>query len=136
VKHLTKVFLVDDGPRVLEALEATLVEEGYDVRCFTSAEDFLAQYHPTQVGCIVIDLFMLDTGRRDLVQHLQETGSLLSVVNSAGLIGADVDSDDQFPPIPLRLEPFEAAALLTMVEDAVAGSVRRRAKGQGPGPRP
>ena len=40
MKHLPKVFVVDDDTAVLESLEAVLTQAGYAVACFTSAKDF------------------------------------------------------------------------------------------------
>ena len=56
MKPLPKVFVVDDDPAVLSSIEALLTAQSYDVKCFASAEEFIAQHHPTHVGCVVIDL--------------------------------------------------------------------------------
>jgi two-component system response regulator TtrR len=131
VKHTAKVFVIDNDPAVLASLEAILAAAGYDVRCFTSAQDFLAQYHPTQVGCLLVDLKVPGS---ELLQRLDEAGSLLSVVIISGLVDS-ARQPDKPPAIPILIKPFEASTLLTMVEDAIAGSVRRRAKSARQDPR-
>jgi FixJ family two-component response regulator len=50
VKHLAKVFVVDDDPAILSSIEALLTAEGYTAHCFATAEEFIAQHHPTQTS--------------------------------------------------------------------------------------
>src|SRR5262245_9474990 len=80
VKLLPKVFVVNDDPAVSKSIEALLTAQSYDVKCFASADEFLAQHEPKQVGCVVVDLSTLGPGGSELIQHLHETRSLLSVV--------------------------------------------------------
>ena len=40
MKHLAKVFVVDDDPAILSSVEALLTAQGYTVKCFASAEEF------------------------------------------------------------------------------------------------
>jgi two-component system response regulator TtrR len=124
VKHTAKVFVIDNDPAVLASLEAILADAGYDVRCFSSTQDFLVHYHPSQVGCLLVDLKVPGS---ELLERLQEAGSLLSVVIISGLVDS-ARQTGKAPAIPILIKPFEASTLLTMVEDAIAGSVRRRAK--------
>jgi CheY-like chemotaxis protein len=128
VKHLPKIFIVDDNPAVMKVIEAILTPHGYDVRYFKSVEGFLAHHHPTQVGCVLIDLLLLGTSGSELLQCLQETGSLLSVVIISGLIAPPEFDDPELLSASLLEFQYEAATLVTMVVDGVAGSFRRRAE--------
>jgi FixJ family two-component response regulator len=127
VKHLPKVFVVDDDPAVLKSLEAVLSEQGYAVSCFTSAREFMAQHHPIEVGCILVDLMMPGVSGSDLLRWLQESGSLLSVVITSGLLDSTDGLQPDKPHVQLLEKPYEVSMLLTMVEDGIAGSLRRRA---------
>jgi len=62
VKHLPKVFVIDHDANMLASLEALFTTEGYSVRCFMTAEGFYAQHHPTEVGCLVVDLMISGMG--------------------------------------------------------------------------
>jgi FixJ family two-component response regulator len=62
VKHLRKVFVVIGETSVLTSIEVLLTDRRYDVKDFTSAEDLVRQYHPAQVGCILVDLLILARG--------------------------------------------------------------------------
>jgi len=86
VKHLPKVFVIDDEPTMLASLEALFTAEGYAVRCFSSAEGFYAQHHRTEVGCLVVDLMIPGMGGGELLRRLQESGSVLSVVVITGCL--------------------------------------------------
>ena len=125
MKQLPKVFVVDDDPAVLSSIEALLTAQSYDVQCFASAEEFIAQHHPTQVGCVVIDLSTPGMGGSELMRHLQETRSLLSVVIISGLIDSAVSHQHEQEPVPIFAKPYEVWTLLTMIEDAIAGSLKR-----------
>ena len=52
------VFLVDDDERVLKALSRLLKAKGYDIRPFTSAQEYLEQHDPSIPGCAVLDVSM------------------------------------------------------------------------------
>lgn len=102
-----------------------------------------SQRHPTQVGCVLVDLSASDAGSSQLLKRLQEAGSLLSIVIISGLVdSALLDEDRQAvgtllvkvlgeestASVPLLIKPYEVSTLLQMVEDGIAGSVHRRAK--------
>jgi FixJ family two-component response regulator len=52
------VFLVDDDAGVLKALSRLLRAKGYDVRAYTSPQEFLANHDPAIAGCAVLDVAM------------------------------------------------------------------------------
>jgi FixJ family two-component response regulator len=52
------VFLVDDDDGVLKALSRLLRAKGYDVRPFSSAEEFLEGHDAALPGCAVFDVSM------------------------------------------------------------------------------
>jgi FixJ family two-component response regulator len=128
VKHLPKVFAVDHDSAVLDAIATFLTGYGYDVRCYSSAKEFLAQHHPTEVGCVLVDLSMRDMGGSEMLRHLQDTGSLLSVIITTGLFQSTKSSSPDDIGLLRQETPYKLATLLRMVEDGVAGSIRRRAE--------
>lgn len=128
MKHPAKVFVVDDDDAVLTSVEAVLNAQGYSAKCFKSAEEFLAQHHPTEVGCVLIDLLMPGMSGGDLLKRLQESGSLLSVIVISGLMESVTPSDFANANVTVLEKPYEVSTLIKMVEDCIAGSVRRRGK--------
>ena len=127
MKHLPKVFVIDHDANMLASLEALLTTEGYSVRCFMTAEGFYAQHHPTEVGCLVVDLMISGMGGSELLRRLQDSGSVLSVVVITGLFSPAVASRTGKLPVKLLERPYEVATLLKVVEDGIAGSIQRRA---------
>jgi FixJ family two-component response regulator len=128
VKHLPKVFVVDDDAAVLKSLEGVLAPHGYEVIYFGSAEEFIAQHHPTEVGCVLIDLLMPGMGGSEVLRHLQDSGSLLSVIIISGLIDPVAFESRENAGVSMLEKPYEMSTLLTMIQDGIAGSFRRRAE--------
>jgi FixJ family two-component response regulator len=52
------VFIVDDDAGVLKALSRLLRANGYDVRSYTSPQEFLGGHDATVPGCAVLDVRM------------------------------------------------------------------------------
>jgi FixJ family two-component response regulator len=126
VKHLPKVFLIDDDSTLLKSLVEVLVRHGYEVEYFSSALAFMSQHHPTQVGCVLIDLMMPGSSGSDVLRFLQESRSLISVVIISGLVDLLAFEEDN-ESVALLEKPFKLSTLLMMIEDGIAGSCRRRA---------
>jgi two-component system response regulator TtrR len=126
VKHLAKVFVVDDDPAILGSIEVLLTVEGYTVKCFATAEEFIAQHHPTQVGCVLIDLWLPGIGGSELLRHLRETRSLLSVIIISGLIDSAVLDECEKESVPVLAKPYDEQTFLKLVEYGIADSVDRR----------
>lgn len=73
------VFLVDDEPELTRALARLLQAEGFAVRPFNSATDFLATVGPADTGCIVLDLAMPGLDGLALQQRLAHLPGLAVV---------------------------------------------------------
>src|SRR5262245_60623732 len=78
------VFVVDDDAAARESVVALVVLKGLQARGFSSAEDFLAQYDPTQTGCVVADVRMAGISGLELLQRLKSHGGSLPVVLITG----------------------------------------------------
>ncbi|AHB06398.1 MULTISPECIES: response regulator transcription factor [Pandoraea] len=52
------VFVVDDDEAVRDSLRWLLEANGYHVRTFSNAEDFLLHYNEHQIGCLILDVRM------------------------------------------------------------------------------
>jgi two-component system, LuxR family, response regulator FixJ len=78
------VFVVDDDAAARESVVALVGLKGLQARGFSSAEDFLAQYDPTQTGCVVADVRMSGMSGLELLQRLKSHGSALPVVLITG----------------------------------------------------
>jgi FixJ family two-component response regulator len=78
------IFLVDDDAGVLKALSRLLRARGYEVRSFTSPQEFLACHDAAVPGCAVLDVAMPGLDGLALQQTLTAEGSHRPVVFITG----------------------------------------------------
>jgi FixJ family two-component response regulator len=78
------VFVVDDYAPVRKSIARLLHAAGFAVAAFASAEEFLAQYDPQIVGCLVLDVAMATLNGLELQHILVKTGSLLPIIFLTG----------------------------------------------------
>ena len=79
------VFVVDDYAPVRSSISRLLRAAGFAVAAFASAEEFLAQYDPQMLGCLVLDLAMPATrwSRTPRISS-PKAGSLLPIIFLTG----------------------------------------------------
>src|SRR6266487_5314679 len=78
------VFVVDDYAPVRRAVSRLLHAAGFTVAAFASAEEFLTQYNPQIVGCLVLDVAMPTLNGLELQHILAKAGSLLPIIFLTG----------------------------------------------------
>jgi FixJ family two-component response regulator len=78
------VFVVDDYAPVRRSISRLLHAAGFAVAAFASAEEFLAQYSPQTLGCLVLDLAMPTLNGLELQRILAKTGSILPIIFLTG----------------------------------------------------
>lgn len=124
MKQPPTVFIVDNRPAILSALEAAVKTHGFLVQRYNSAEQFIAEHSSNRVGCVLIDPLISEEGDA-VLRWLHEADSLLSVVLISGLIES-IPQPKHSPSAAVDLLPYEASALVTMVTDGLAGSISRQ----------
>jgi FixJ family two-component response regulator len=125
VKQVPKVFIIDVDSAVSTSIRSLLTAQSYEVLCFSTTAEFIAQHHPAHVGCIDIDLSVPGTNGSELIKHLHESRSLLSLVIVSGLIDSAVRLTREKAVLPILAKGYEAWTFLMMIEDAIAGSLKR-----------
>jgi FixJ family two-component response regulator len=78
------VYLVDDDAGVLKALSRLLRAKGYEVKPYSSSQEFLEQHDPAVPGCAVLDVSMPGLDGLELQQALTAGGSHRPVVFITG----------------------------------------------------
>ncbi len=78
------VFLLDDDRSIVEALGRVLRAEGFPVRTWTSALEFLEEHEPDVPGCLVADVLMPHLSGLELQRALQDCGSHRPIVFITG----------------------------------------------------
>ena len=78
------VRIVDDDDRVRQSEAFVLRLEGFDVREYSSAEDFLHFDDVSRAGCIVLDIRMPGMNGLELQSELLRTGRSLPILFLTG----------------------------------------------------
>ena len=124
------VYVVDDDEAVHDSLQWLLEGQDYRVRCFDSAENFLARYDNREVACLIVDIRMGGMTGLELQDRLIERKSPLPIVfiTGHGDVPMAVNSMKK-GALDFIQKPFDEAELLNLVErmldkarDAFAGS--------------
>src|SRR5262249_1486298 len=114
------VSVVDDDESVRESLPDLLRAFGYEVRAFSSAEEFLASDSVTQTRCLILDIAMPAMSGPDLQRELMRRGHEIPIV----FITAH--RDDSVRPrlleqgaVECLFKPFSETALREAVDAAL-----------------
>ena len=78
------VYVVDDDEGVRDSLQWLLEGKDYRVRCFDSAESFLARYDQREVACLIADIRLGGMTGLELQDKLLERKSPLPIVFITG----------------------------------------------------
>ncbi|GLI33755.1 DNA-binding response regulator [Desulforhabdus amnigena] len=112
---------------MLKSLERLLRSEGYDVKTFTSALDFLDFQHPDVPGCLVLDVKMPELGGLELQERLAEKEIAFPIIfiTGHGTVPMSVRAM-KAGAVDFLEKPFLDKDLLDVVSRAVAAD--RQAK--------
>jgi FixJ family two-component response regulator len=111
------VFVVDDDEAVRDSLRWLLEANGYRVQCFSSAEQFLDAYQPSQLGCLILDVRMSGMSGLELQEKLIAENSSLPIIFVTG--HGDVPmavSTMKKGAMDFIEKPFDEAELRKLVE--------------------
>jgi len=78
------VFVIDDDPAIRRALQRLLTAEGYEVKTFDSARDFLKLRYPEAPACMILDVRMPRMSGFDLQRRLADEGIKVPIVFISG----------------------------------------------------
>ena len=111
------VYVVDDDEAVRDSVEWLLEGQDYRVRCFESAEAFLARYDPREVACLIIDIRMDGMSGLELQDRLNERHSPLPMafITGHGDVPLAVDTMKK-GAMDFIQKPFNEDHLMPLVE--------------------
>lgn len=96
----TTIHLVDDDAGLRKALSRLLRAEGYEVRAFASAAEFLGSCHAREIECLLLDVSMPDLDGLELQRRLVRSGATVPIVFLTG-----------FGDIPMSVRAVKAGAV-------------------------
>jgi len=114
------VYLVDDEYAVRDSLTLLLESSGQPVKCFESAEDFLANYDASQAGCLLLDVRMPGMSGLELQEEMLRRHITLPIIFISG--HAEIpDSAKAFRAgaVDFLEKPFNNETLLQRIEEAI-----------------
>jgi two-component system response regulator FixJ len=123
------IALIDDDAAALDSLRLLLESRGMDVRCFPSAEAFLATPSDTPASCVVSDVRMPGLSGLDLQRVLKARGSTTPVILITGhgdvaiAVAAMKDGAVDFIE-----KPYDADQLIACIEQALAAEQQLRSR--------
>ncbi|MBI1374764.1 MAG: response regulator [Phycisphaera sp.] len=117
------VYLVDDEPAVLRALDRLLRAEGFGVVPYDSPQEFLEKYDARATGCVVLDLSMPQMTGLDLQRELADQGSVLAIIflTGRGDIRSSVEAM-RAGAVDFLTKPVNDDELIAAVHQAIAQS--------------
>lgn len=127
------VFLVDDDPSVLKALDRLLTLKGFEVRPFATPDAFLKGHDAQVPGCIVLDVAMPETTGLELQRALTSSRSIQPVIFISG--NSDIPtsvSAMKGGAFDFLTKPVASEILLAAIRKAIAkdGVARRQRSSQ------
>jgi FixJ family two-component response regulator len=115
------VYVVDDDPDVLKAIERLLESTGLSVSPFSSPQQFLERYDRNAPGCLVLDLALPGLSGLDVQRLLEQQGSVLPIVflTGRGDIATSVQAMKR-GAADFLTKPIDDTALIAAVHEALA----------------
>ena len=78
------IFIIDDDPAIRDSLTLMLVQEGFTVRTFESAEAFLENIQTEHFGCAIVDIRMTGMDGMQLQDSLTKHHIQLPIIFLTG----------------------------------------------------
>jgi FixJ family two-component response regulator len=115
------VYVIDDDPDVLKAVERLLQSIGLNIATFSSPHPFLERYDRDAPGCLVLDLALPGLNGLELQQVLERQGSLLPIVflTGRGDIATSVQAM-KHGAADFLTKPVDDIALIAAIQEALA----------------
>jgi len=113
------VYIVDDDPRVREALSSLLRSSGKSVRIFSSGQEFLDFEREDSSACLILDLKMPRMGGLEVQKSIAAKTSIPVIfITGRGDIPSTVTAMKE-GAVDFLTKPVDEAALLASVERAL-----------------
>ena len=121
------IHVVDDDPGMRKALARLLRAEGYEVRLFGCANDFLNCCRADEISCLLLDVSMPGLDGLELQRRLVRCGATIPIVflTGHGDIPMTVNAV-KAGAVDFLTKPVEEATLLGAVRRALADAAAQR----------
>lgn len=116
-----KIYLIDDEEAIRHSASFMLRHAGYTVETYSNGPDFLSTLKSDDLGCVLLDVRMPEMDGLTVLSHIREITATLPVIILTGhgdvstAVAAMKNGATDFLE-----KPFEKAAILKSIEDAIA----------------
>lgn len=122
------IFIVDDDPRIREALGELLASHGMRAEAFGSADDYLSAAKPDIPACLVLDVELPDISGLDLQGRIAEDDHPPIVfITGHGDIPSSVQAIKR-GAVDFLTKPFSDADLMAAIRAAIAQDREERSE--------
>lgn len=127
MESLLTVYVVDDDESIRRAMNRLFRSAGYQVRTFSSAEEFLAAPDTDDLACLLLDLQIPGMSGAELQTKLLQRGVELPIIilTAHGDVPAAVQAMKQ-GAIDFLSKPVDNDRLLDAVQKAIGDYAQRR----------
>jgi two-component system, LuxR family, response regulator FixJ len=116
--YLPVVAVVDDDPAVCGSLKFSLELEGFQVRVFRSAADFLQSGEIGACDCLVIDQRMPGMTGMDLIAQLRDRAVVTPAILIISHPNAVLSARAKRAGVPIVEKPFLGNTLVERIREA------------------
>jgi FixJ family two-component response regulator len=115
------VFVVDDDPGMLKAIERLLRMHGYESRLFPSAEALENHNDFEQAICIILDINLSGASGLELRRRLKDAGISVPIIYITGNDKPEIRAEAlKSGCIAYVTKPFSARSLIDPIKNASA----------------
>ncbi len=121
------VFIVDDDPRIREALSELLASYGIEAHSFRSAGEYIAAEKPDAPACLILDVELPDINGLDLQSEIaQSDHPPIVFITGHGDIPSSVRAI-KHGALDFLTKPFSDDAVMSAIRAAIVQDRARRA---------
>ena len=114
-----RLAVVDDDVSIRESLPALLLELGYAVRVYSSAEEFLGSGQVEETDCLILDIFLIGMSGPEMIRELGFRGTAIPTIYiTANTDDALRDKLLEQGAVDCLCKPFSDTALLKALSAA------------------
>lgn len=116
------IAVIDDDAAVRNSLKFSLEVDGYMVRAFADADEFLRASDAADCRCLIVDQHMPQQTGLELVAALRKRGVATPVLLMSGRVTPALTRQAMDAGVPIIEKPFVGNSVIEFIRAAVGGA--------------
>ena len=117
------IFIVDDDASVLKALKRLIISAGFNVRKYSSANNFLDCGYENQEGILILDVQMPEMSGIEVQKKVVDSGSKMPIIFMTAHENEEIQKVAmESGAVAFFQKPFEEDALLSSISTGLEKS--------------